>query len=126
MPDFATLTSYVRAIFIALFPVTASEEWTAQAKTLEDGTVEGWTDEQRKDFNKFMHLLNDVYNDKLRRPYDRTIWNGHKSGKVVKSLEPVRAETVRKDSAKSEPVSADNIFDALVGIETVEESVTTE
>ena len=117
MVDFVKLTNNVREIFVALFPVISSEEWVNPSKTLEDGTVEGWTDEQRKDLNKFMHLLNDVYNDKSRRPYDRTIWNGHKSGKVVKTLEPVRAETVRKDSAKSEPVSADNIFDTLLGVE---------
>ena len=107
MPDFTQLTSNVREIFVALFPVVSSEGWTNS----------DWTDEQRVELNKFIHLLNDVYNDKLRRPYDRTIWNGHKSGKVVKSLEPVRQETVRKDAKSTEAVTPDNIFDSLLGIE---------
>jgi hypothetical protein len=103
MPEFTEFTTYVREMFVSLFPVISSEEWAGS----------DWTPEQRAELNKFMHLLNNVYNDKLRRAYDATIWAGHKSGKVATTLEPVRKETVRGDAAKKVAPTADALFDEM-------------
>jgi hypothetical protein len=111
MPDFATFTAYLRALFVSLYPTIASEEW------------KGWTPEQVKSLNTLMHLIDDIYNGKLRPPYDQTFYRLAKETKVVTGLEPVRKETVRKDG-KSEQPSADALFDSLIG--SVQTETTTE
>ena len=101
--DYDVLLAAVRALFTGLFPAIASAEWTT------------WEMDDQVKLNKLMHVANDVYNDKLRRAYDRTIWDGHKSGKVAKSLEPVRQETVRKGTDASKPApTAEDIFASIL------------
>ena len=105
MPDFATYISQLKGMFIVLFPIVSSEEWTGSE----------WTPENRQSLNVLMHSIDKMFNDKLRPTYDRTIWNGHKSGKVPTSLEPVRAATVKKDAADKVAPTAEELFDAMVG-----------
>ena len=103
--DFGELTAHFGEIFVPLFPAISQETWTDK----------DWTPEQKLALNTFMKLVDDLFNDKLCRQYNRTIWNGHKSGKVAKTLEPLRAETVRKNGADKTAPDAAAIFAAATG-----------
>jgi len=101
MPDFTTFTNYLKAMFVALYPPIAAEEW------------KGWDADQIKMLNTLMHLLNDIYNVKLRPQYDQTFYVLAKTTQTVVGLEPVRKETVRKGSDSAAP-SAEDIFASLL------------
>lgn len=100
--DFDTFTNYLKALFVSLYPPIASEEW------------KGWKAEEVKALNALMHLINDVYNVKLRPQYDQTFYNLDKTTKVVAGLEPVRKETVRKSTDTTKAPAVEDIFDTLV------------
>ena len=115
MIDTTVYLANLKAMFIELFPIVSSEEWTAWVGaevTALDGTVT--TTDPKGDLNKLMHAIDKMFNDKLRPTYDRTIWNGHKSGKVSQELRPVRAATIKADSVKPVP-TAEELFDSLIG-----------
>ena len=101
--DFDKFTTEFKAIFRELFPVITSEGWKDKAD---------WSDEERAELNKFMKLVDKLFNDKLARPYNRTIWDGVKDGSVSKTIEPLRKETVRDGTAKAVP-TADDIMEAV-------------
>jgi hypothetical protein len=100
--DYATFTTYLKAMFVALYPPIASEEW------------KGWSADEVKSLNTLMHLLNDIYNVKLRPQYDQTFYRLAKETQTVVGLKPVRKETVRTGS-DSETPSPDDIFASLLG-----------
>jgi hypothetical protein len=104
MIDFTALTAKFGELFVPLFPVITNESWI-------DSSDDDWTPEQVMALNAFMFLVDDLFNDKLVRQYNRTIWAGHKNGKVAKKpaangIDPLRAETVRKGSTDAPDATA--------------------
>ena len=101
--DYTQFTTYLKAMFVALYPPIAAEEW------------KGWEAKDIKSLNTLMHLINDIYNVKLRPQYDQTFYGLAKTTKVVTGLEPVRKETVRKGSDDKSAPSPEDIFASLLG-----------
>ena len=99
MIDFTALTASFGELFVPLFPVITNESWI-------DSADDDWTPEQVSALNALMFLVDDLFNDKLVRQYNRTIWVGHKNGKVSKDLKPLRAETVRKGTTEAPDAAA--------------------
>jgi len=101
--DYTQFTTYLKAMFVALYPPIAAEEW------------KGWKAEDVKSLNTLMHLINDIYNVKLRPQYDQTFYGLAKTTKTVVGLEPVRKETVRKGSDDKSQPTPEDIFASLLG-----------
>lgn len=101
--NYTEFTDYLKAMFVALFPPIAAEEW------------KGWKAEDVKSLNTLMHLFDSIFNDKLRPQYDQTFYGLEKvSPSTVAGLKPVRKQTVRKGADTTAP-SAEDIFASLLG-----------